>query len=300
VLTILLALSAAPVFADRCDAAPRLAEALAPITADSGVMYRGSLSRDGRTLYYFKKVTPGREDYRIFVTRFRAGAWTTPERLTLGGDHSELYPSISADGNRLVFSSYLPIPADTFSYKNAHLWYVDREGAGWGKPVFMAAATELGHYHSGPTIRPDGSVRFRRTTPDWSTQVDLITRWHDGRFQPPERDSLIERWRRFRPDAHVWSAQLFRDGRVAVIEVSFKDQLTGRPGPSDLWFTIRRGQGWTEPRRLGAGVNTDAVENFAFLAPDDCRLVFTRGFSALQQVSLDAAIADAEAFIRRP
>ena len=44
--------------------------ALAPELADSGRIYRGTLSPDGRELWFFKKVTddPEREDYRIAVT----------------------------------------------------------------------------------------------------------------------------------------------------------------------------------------------------------------------------------------
>jgi hypothetical protein len=50
-------------------------------------------------------------------------------------------------GGGSVFSSYRPAPGDMAEKRNAHLWYADREGNGWGEPVFMSAANKLGSYH---------------------------------------------------------------------------------------------------------------------------------------------------------
>ncbi len=278
---------------DRCESAPRVAAPLAPITADSGRMFRGTLSADGRTLYYFKKVTPNKEDYRIYVTRLVAGQWTAPTKLALsGGEDSELYPTLSPDGNRLVFSSYHLIPSDTFAYKNAHLWYVDRRGDGWGPPVFMAEATTIGHYHSGPMFEADGSLKFNRTTPDWRLMVPLTTRWDGTRYGPGEPDRELDRWQRFRPDLHVWHAKWAPGKRAVLLEVARRDPATGRPGATELWVVTRAGDGWGTPRPLGAGVNTPVNEQFASFSADGCRLIFTRNYSTLQQVGWAAAVAD--------
>ncbi len=163
-----------------------------------GEVYRGSFTPDGRTLYFFKKVTPEREDYRIFVSHLRAGKWTEPERVRLGGDYSDLYPAISKDGKRLMFSSYRPAPGDTSPKPNAHLWYVDRKGTGWGEPVFMAAANTLGHYHSWVEFGPDVAVYFRRTTPDWRSNETLLTRWNGKAYAPPVPFADALRWKNWR------------------------------------------------------------------------------------------------------
>jgi hypothetical protein len=42
----------------------------------------------------------------------------------------------------MVFSSYRPAPGDTSGHPSAYLWYVERDGATWGSPVFMAEATD--------------------------------------------------------------------------------------------------------------------------------------------------------------
>src|SRR5690349_6066545 len=93
-------------------------------------VFRGTFAPDGRTFLFFRKVAANRddEDYRILQSRLVNGRWTAPTRVTLGGEFSDLYPTISPDGRRLVFSSYRPVPGDTTSHRNAHLWYVDRVG----------------------------------------------------------------------------------------------------------------------------------------------------------------------------
>jgi pimeloyl-ACP methyl ester carboxylesterase len=120
----------------------------------------------------------------------------------------------------------------------------------------------------------------------------MVTRWRAGAFQTAEPDREMEPWARIRPDLHVWGAQWGPGRRSVVLEVARRDPLTGAPGDTDLWIATRRGDGWNPPRPLGAGVNTPGTEHFAFLAPDQCRLIFTRDRTGLHQVSLAAAIAD--------
>ena len=117
-------------------------------TISVGNVYRGTFTPDGDTLYYFKNVTEGREDYRIFRSHRAGGSWSPPERVTLGGDFSDLYPAITPDGRRMVFSSYRPAPGDTSAHPSAYLWYVERGDSSWGTPVFMAEASAPAHYHS--------------------------------------------------------------------------------------------------------------------------------------------------------
>ena len=113
--------------------------------ADSGKLYSSVLSADGQELYFFKHVGPGPEDFRIYGALRRAGDWDPPAAVDLGGPYSDLYPSLSPDGQRLVFASYRPVPGDTAARRNAHLWMARRSGAGWSQPEFVPAS-RLGYY----------------------------------------------------------------------------------------------------------------------------------------------------------
>jgi hypothetical protein len=259
-------------------------------TISTGKVFRGSFSPDGKAFYFFRKVTPAQEDYRIFVSQQKNGRWSTAEQLRLGGDYSDLYPSLSRDGKRMVFASYRPVPGQTMAKPDANLWYVDRKGSGWGEPVWMAAASTPGNYDAGPYFGPDGAIYFDTTTPDWQTTTAMVTRWNGKEYAKPERFEAVERWRGWKPGYKMWGGQLNRDGSALLLVVSELDPATKRPKTSDLWFSRRVGNDWTAPQPLGAGVNTAGGENFPAFTPDGRELIFCRDFARFYRISLTAAL----------
>jgi hypothetical protein len=275
----------------QCEA-PATTQPFLPELADSGRIFRGNLSRDGREFWFFRKVAtdPRQEDYRIYVATRDASGWSTSRQVDLGGEYSDLYPALRADGRRLVFASYRRAPGDTASKPNASLWYADRRGDGWGPARFIAPATELGHYHSQVSLAADGDVYFRRTTPDWSRTVELVAPARGTGYDAAQLVEGADRFRDWNPGYHVWGARPGHDRSYLILEVSAVDSA-GRRGPSDLWFATRHGGTWSDPRPFGAGVNSPEYDNFASVSQDGCRLLFTRGFSGFYHVSLAAAMA---------
>lgn len=258
------------------------------VSVQGGNVYRGAFSPDGREYWFFRKVTEGAEDYRIFVSRLGEDGWSAPERVLLGGDYSELYPSISPDGSRIVFASYRPIPNDPSEHPNANLWYADREPDGsWGEPVFMAKASTLANYDNNPRFLPDGSIEFGTTTPDWSTSTRMITRWTGTEYGPPERDPRLDAWTGWRDDVEIANATISPDGALAILDVRVRD-ADDRLSPSDLWYSRLHANGWSEPRPVGGGVNTpDAYENFVVFVPDGSEILFVRDFQLTWRIGTD-------------
>ena len=296
-LLVALSLSAVPgLHAQQasCSTAPPVAVEFASHLADTTRLFRGQFSPDGSELYYFKKVTTGQEDYRIFVSRREGGTWSDGQRILVGGEFSELYPTLSPDGRRLVFSSYQPVPGDTSAHPNAHLYVADRRGSGWGVPVFQRSASRTGWYHSGPVVQADNSVHFMITSPDWRTASTMRSEWNGQEYGPATPYLEADRWRGWQRERfQVWGAQPTPQDSVMLVFVSER-KPEGGTRSADIYATFHRGGEWTEPRPLGGGVNSqDAVENFGFFSPDGCELLFTRGFSRFFRVSLDAALAAA-------
>jgi len=299
VLLILAGLGGAPLTREPAAAPPPQCEAPAsaqpfiPALADSGRIYRGALRADGREFWYFRKVSddPRQEDYRIYVTTRAASGWSEPRRVDLGGEFSDLYPAISADGRRLVFASYRRAPGDTSATPNASLWYAERNGDGWGPARYIAPASEPGHYHSQVTVAANEDIYFRRTTPDWSRTVELLAPVAGDGYGAARPVDDAARFTGSVPGHYVWGARPGHDGSYMLLEVSATDSA-GRRGPADLWFSSGNGAGlWTEPQPLGAGVNTAGAETFPAVSADGCRLIFTRDFSGFHHVSLAAAMA---------
>lgn len=258
-----------------------------------GSAFRGSFSPDGRTFYFFKNITKGQEDYRIFVSKLVNKKWSEPVQLNLGGDYSDLYPSISKDGKRMVFSSYRPAPGDTSAKPNAHLWYVDKKGDGWGTPVFMTSANKLGYYHSWVEIAPDGKIYFRQTSPDWKQNQTLVSSWNGKEYTTPILFEPVERWKKWREDIQVVGGSLTPDGKLLFLDVATRNPNTGK-GASDIWVSLKKGKDWTEPKRLGKEVNAEGYETFHFFSPNGKELYFVRDFKNFYKIELKTAIDSIE------
>ena len=121
----------------------------------------------------------------ILFSRQENGIWTKPEVAEFSGIYMDDFPILSPDGQRLYFSSKRPqSPGDPLEQKYK-LWYVDREGRGWSKPVF------LGSLISGwdvimPSFTLDGSVYFSTRREDGNGGFDIYrSQLTDGVYQEP-------------------------------------------------------------------------------------------------------------------
>lgn len=258
----------------------------------AGEVYRGCFTADGRTFLFFKKVGEGVE-YHIFESHRAGSTWTAPRDIVLGGPSSDLYPAISRDGTRLVFSSYRPIPGATGGKPSAHLWYVDRQGDGWGPPVFMAKASMPGYYHSWVQFGDDGHLYFRRTTPDWSRTETVTSEWTGREYDTPRPYDAAERWKGWRADVHVVGGAPGPGGNTVFLDVATRNPTTGK-GASDIWVSIRRDDTWAPPRKLGAGINSDEYDVFPFVSPDGRDLYFVRDFATFYRIPLREALRSVE------
>lgn len=289
--TIAAALIAIPINAFQT--APAGVEVFGPGVLSNGEVFRGTFAPDGRTFYFFKRTGEG-ESYRIFSSERTDGGWSNPGIVDLGGAHSDLYPAISRDGRRLVFSSYRAAPGAGAEKPNAHLWYSDRTAAGWSEPVYLARVNTRGHYHSWVEIAADGALYFRRTTPDWKENVTMRARRTGSEYAAPEPYVDVERWKGWRRDVRIAGGVPGPDGRLVFLDVATTHPRTGRPA-SDIWVSLRRGDTWTDPAPLGGGVNSDGFDVFPFTSPDGRDLFFVRDFAAFHRVPLAAALPSIEA-----
>jgi hypothetical protein len=255
-----------------------------------GNVFRGTFTPDGDTLYYFRNVTEGEEDYRIFRSHRTGDTWSAPERVLLGGEYSDLYPAITPDGRRMVFSSYRPAPGDTSAHPSAYLWYVQREGTTWGSPVFMAAATALAHYHSQPIFDARGDLYFNRSSWNYRGHSEHVSRWEGNRYGAADTSTP---WRvlrnRVASGRHLYETTPGYDGTYALLVIGERPD-TGRAGPPDLYVSFRSDTGWTTPRPLQGGVNTAGTENFVFYAPGGRGLYYVREFARIYHLPLAEAL----------
>jgi hypothetical protein len=294
ILTMLLTAAAMPLTAQaRCEASPHTATTFAPQLVDTGRVFGGMLSPGGNELFYFHKQPPfNEESYWIVTSRQAAdGGWMAPERVALGGDHSDMYPTMSADGRRLIFASYRRAPDDSSAKPNASLWESLRVGTGWGAPMPLASQARPGFYHSQVRLDRRGDLYYRRTSPDWRSTETLVARAQDGAFEAPQRWDAVHRWNAADVGGEVVGGVLAPGDSLVILEVRTRDPATGRVGFADLWSSRRTADGYSRPMPLGAGVNDPRThETFVFFSPDGCDLLFVRGFTRFMRVSLAEAV----------
>jgi hypothetical protein len=210
--------------------------------------------------------------------------------VSLGGDHSDVYPAITPDGQRMVFSSYRPAPGDTSAHPSAYLWYVERENGAWGRPVFMAEASELAHYHSQPIFNARGDLYFNRSGWDYRGHSEHVSRWQNGRYGKADTSAAWLALReRAGPGRHLYETTPGYDDTFTLLVIGERPD-SGRPGPPDLYASFRTDTGWTAPRRLEAGISTPETENFPFYGPGGRELYFVRDFARFYHLPLDRAL----------
>jgi hypothetical protein len=220
---------------------------------------------DGKSVY-FTKSTANLRFWTIVVSHLRDGRWTEPEVATFSGQYSDADPFISPDGSRLFYISRRPP-------REPDIFYVDRTPAGWSEPKNLGAPvnTDAGEYY--PSVAADGTLYFATIRPDSKGRNDLYrSRLVDGRYTEPENLGEPVNSR-------------FNEGDTVVApDQSFLIlTITGRPddlGQGDLYICRRKDGAWTEPRHLGARINSPAIEFCPILSPDGKTLFFssTRGF----------------------
>ncbi len=242
-----------------------------------GEVFRGTFSPSGDEFYFFRKVTVGEEDYRVFRTAYRDGVWAPAVMLPLGDSTaSSMYPVVSPDGRSLVFTSYRSVGNGPV---NANLWLMTCDGPDWADPVLLGGLSTLENYDASPWFAPDGTLHFTSTSRDW------ITTWYrqSTATAPPwgpwAEDPLWAVLMGQLTDHHFWSGIVDPTGSIAIAEVSSRT-ADGSIGPADVWITRRIDGRWGSLQPLDAGVNTAGTENYPVFTPDGTSMVFVRDFAA--------------------
>ena len=138
-----------------------------------------SVTADGKSLYYLmqnpnRAGAKEREDWEIYVSTRIDGKWSGGRPIrALSTQFYEGYPSISADGRTLFFSS------NAYSqdkYKDKDLFYSYFEKGQWSKPVNMGKPINVdGLDELGGSISPNGQtfVFFARNRDDSRGKTDI-------------------------------------------------------------------------------------------------------------------------------
>jgi hypothetical protein len=217
-----------------------------------------TFSPDGNTLLFTRSAA----NWGIILESERAnGRWSKPRIAPFSGRWSDWAPEFSPDGRYLVFVS---IRAD----HHANLWRVDRSGSGWGTPVRLPDAVNIGPSVWKSSIVADGSIYFVALDAKRNKRL-YCARFKDGAYQTAQPVSFSDG---MHGDV---------DPEVAPDESFMIFASDGRlPGDTQdhLFIAFNKAGTWGEPvpiRYAGDDANGYSTDNEPHLSPDRRTLYFS-------------------------
>ncbi|HEU4408480.1 MAG TPA: hypothetical protein VFS43_24675 [Polyangiaceae bacterium] len=256
------------------------ARVFAQNVVSSGDAIAPTFARDGRTMY-FVKTGRQRKHTRLMVSRLAGGAWAPPEPAPFGDvEATELTPFVAADG-AVYFASNRPRVAGD-GRTDLDLWVARPTPDGFAPPRRLGAPVESPALEVGPSLTRDGTLYFTssRTEPPG---IYRAARLGEGYAEPERLPEPINR-----PDGYTSTPFVAPDESFLL----FYFQTVGPKGvgQSDLYVSLRRGGGWSDPRPLGPEVNTPEYGEFSpSLSPDGRYLFFARNDVRSYEPNLDIA-----------
>jgi Tol biopolymer transport system component len=121
-----------------------------------------SMTADGRMLFFTACNRPGgKGQCDIYVSRRVGGNWSIPVNLgsPVNSRYSEKHPTISADGQRLLFSSDRPGGKGSYD-----IWISHWNGEGWSPPENLGDSVNTAGLEQSPFIHPDQKTLYFSST----------------------------------------------------------------------------------------------------------------------------------------
>ena len=134
------------------DAIPRL---FAPGIVCTGMDDRDiAISPNGKEIFYGVLEKP---HYVLIWLKEKNGVWQSHKIVPFSGSYNDYEPQFSPDGNRLYFCSDRPLNGSG-EPKDSDIWYVDREGEGWGEPINIGPPINTTNNEYYPSVTKNGTI----------------------------------------------------------------------------------------------------------------------------------------------
>jgi outer membrane protein OmpA-like peptidoglycan-associated protein/tetratricopeptide (TPR) repeat protein len=186
-----------------------------------------------------------------------------PQRLgsAINTEASEYLPSISVDGQTLIFTR--------FQNRDENFFYASKVDTGWqvAQPL---TSLNTAMNEASQTVSADGRLFIftacNRKDGQGSCDLYFTEQMPSGQWTRPANLGAPVNTKAWESLAAVSS-----DGRTLF----FSSDRPGGSGGRDIWFTTRKEDGsWNEPLNAGPNINTPDWEQSPFLHPDGQTLYF--------------------------
>ena len=222
--------------------------------------FGGSLSQDGKTIYFDRSVPP-HYLYTLWESHLVGNNWSAPEILPFSGQYRDSDPVLSPDGNKLLFVSDRPVNGkDPHHYE---IWMSQREGDKWSEPKNLGPVVNT-HSQYFASMASNGNLYFSATIADNDSEIDIfVSKFINEKYTTPVN----------------LGPAINGKGIVnieAFVSPDEKFLLIGafnRPnsvGSSDIYVSYNQNGKWSAPLPVSV-INTPAREYSPRLTPDGKR-----------------------------
>ncbi len=136
-------------------------------------------------MYWSAKFLAPHTKRSIVVCKRTNGVWSEPKAASFdsGCDHHDDNPTFTADGKRIYFTSWRPLPGDAKGddlTSQENIWYVDRSDGGRGEPKPVSQLINAKPLHWGLSVSNSGNLYY-------STNKEglMLSRYVDGKLTKP-------------------------------------------------------------------------------------------------------------------
>ena len=214
----------------------------------------------------------------LLEMKYENGQWSKPARPSFADSTADdYYPSFSANGAKLFFSSRRKLPPGYPQGGDIRIWEVERGKNGWGKPVPFDTAISKG-YEFAHSVSKNGTLYFSSAPGGGITFNIRRSEKINGRNT---ESTLLP---------YSVNSIDYEDGPYIAPDESFLIFESQRPeGYLGLYISFRDKNGqWGIPVNMGPKINSGKGERFARLSPDSKYLFF----GSFRNTSADSRGAD--------
>ncbi len=224
---------------------------------------------DGERAYFTRRDTKTGKK-RIYTTNKTSNGWSKPSIASFS-THEDEAPFINSDASKLFFASYRPLPDGSTSEKmDMNIWVMDKITNGWSAPkplssVINKSMTEgnvwPANYEAGPMTDAKGNLYFwTKGIKNNASNLYVSNLKNDGTYGKP-----IELFPPSSKKNFDTSPQLSPDGTILFF--GSDDRYDGYGG-GDIYYSVKKGDGWSIPKNLGPVVNSSQSEGSPSFSPD--------------------------------
>jgi tetratricopeptide (TPR) repeat protein len=189
--------------------------------------------------------------------------------------YDEYTPSISADGNTIVFTARrndtkggrMDEEGDYKYFEDIYYSNYDETTKEWSQSIAVEGELNTETYDAVLSIFPSGNGMYVYKNTVSSTGDIYFSEYRPG---TKEWSAAQKMPRPINTSYFEGSISMTADGTT----VYFVSERPEGEGQGDIYVATKKGESWTSPKNLGAVVNTDLDEKFVFIHPNGKTLFF--------------------------